>query len=63
MSLGTARPESLAGVRRIVTGHREDGVAVVKSDTVVISQEVRGLMVANGAALTLWRGILRNADW
>ncbi|KAI0735108.1 hypothetical protein C8Q76DRAFT_270891 [Earliella scabrosa] len=54
MSLGTARPEPLAGVRRIVTGHREDGVAVVKSDTVVISQEI-GEGFPGAKAAPIWK--------
>lgn len=33
-------PVSRAGVRRIVTGHNLDGVAVVKSDDVMPSKEV-----------------------
>ncbi len=30
-----------AGIRRIVTGHSSDGVAVVKTDSVIDSHDVR----------------------
>ncbi|KAI0639469.1 hypothetical protein C8Q77DRAFT_65981 [Trametes polyzona] len=33
-------PDPLPGVRRVVTGHRNDGVAIVKSDDVIPSAEV-----------------------
>ena len=37
----TGTPTPLPPVRRIVTGHREDGVAVVHSDTTIPGSEVR----------------------
>ncbi|KAI0375066.1 hypothetical protein BV20DRAFT_933593 [Pilatotrama ljubarskyi] len=36
-----AAADPLPGLRRVVTGHRADGVAVVKSDGVIPSKEVR----------------------
>ena len=32
-----AAAKPLSGIRRIVTGHREDGIAIVKSDKVMES--------------------------
>ena len=39
--MSTDTPTPLPPVRRVVTGHRKDGVAVVHSDTTIPGSEVR----------------------